>query len=482
MTDEHPPIRGEDDDLEPMPTEPRRAASAQFVVHSEAASEAVLRDAMDPANQSLADALRLSYRVLQAVIGILVVLFIFSGWKSVEEGQTGVLTVWGRIVEKGGERALRPGLHFSRWPYPAGEFVLFTEENRPVEVREAFWPNVQGDIEAAVQRASVNDRLKPGLDGSMLTRGVEIAHLQVSGRYAIADAVDFVERLPDDEADRVVQLALQRAAVHRVARMDVESVVDRADALAAEIQRTAQAQLDALDCGIILQAVNLPRTSPPLAIRKTLTELQEARIAVEESLERSRQQANETLTAIAGGRFEELAALITEHEAALDAGDDEAAEATLAAIDVMLQDPATTGEVARIINHAEAYEAQIESTLGNDARRFAALLPTYRDQPNVVVSQLWFETYARVLARDDAEVFWVPSAIASLALAIEGSDKVAQIRRRRSLEQRETEAARSFVTPFGPTRRAGDINTSGRGRQLEVDEETDRLRSKGGRP
>ena len=35
---------------------PRRAASAEFVVSAEAGSEAALREAMDPANQSFADA------------------------------------------------------------------------------------------------------------------------------------------------------------------------------------------------------------------------------------------------------------------------------------------------------------------------------------------------------------------------------------------------------------------------------------------
>ena len=44
---------------------PRRAASAQFVVQSEVGSQALLREAMDPANQSLREALRLSFRVLQ---------------------------------------------------------------------------------------------------------------------------------------------------------------------------------------------------------------------------------------------------------------------------------------------------------------------------------------------------------------------------------------------------------------------------------
>src|SRR5438034_10518924 len=90
-----PPRNGRDDvpsdvpyetEAEPMKVEaddlPRRAASARLVVDSQIGSEAALREAMDPANQSLADALRLSFKVLQAVILVLVVLFLVSSCKT----------------------------------------------------------------------------------------------------------------------------------------------------------------------------------------------------------------------------------------------------------------------------------------------------------------------------------------------------------------------------------------------------------------
>ena len=51
-----------------MEVEPvRRAASAQFNVSSDVGSAAALREAMDPASRSLADALQMSFRVLQFV-------------------------------------------------------------------------------------------------------------------------------------------------------------------------------------------------------------------------------------------------------------------------------------------------------------------------------------------------------------------------------------------------------------------------------
>src|SRR6185503_3460290 len=96
---------------EPLQEEeaPRRAASAQFVVEGSVGSEAALREAMDPANQSLAEALRLSFRVLQVVILVLIVLFMISGIQTVKEGQTGVMTRFGKVVPIDGQEALSPG-------------------------------------------------------------------------------------------------------------------------------------------------------------------------------------------------------------------------------------------------------------------------------------------------------------------------------------------------------------------------------------
>ncbi|HAC09439.1 MAG TPA: hypothetical protein DCG14_07280, partial [Phycisphaerales bacterium] len=80
--DEFEPVR-EEDDLGTEDDSPRREKSAEFTVVADAATTTDLRDAMDPANQSLTEALRLSYRVLQLAILALGVVFLFSGFQTV---------------------------------------------------------------------------------------------------------------------------------------------------------------------------------------------------------------------------------------------------------------------------------------------------------------------------------------------------------------------------------------------------------------
>ena len=143
MSDEHAQSDSVDRD-DALPVEgdaaasPRRLASAEFVVDAEAGSGARLREAMDPANQSLQDALRLSFRLLQVGILALLAVFLFSGFQTVEEGDLGVKTRFGAIVGTPGTEQIGPGLH-PFWPYPVGEVVI-VPQTRDVELLYSFWP------------------------------------------------------------------------------------------------------------------------------------------------------------------------------------------------------------------------------------------------------------------------------------------------------------------------------------------------------
>jgi membrane protease subunit HflK len=470
---EEPP-EGQGFEQEPMEFEsPRRAASARFVVESEVGSEAAIREAMDPANQSLAEALRLSYRVLQVVILVLVVLFIFSGWKQVQDDQTGVLAVWGDIVEVDGERALAPGLQFSKWPYPAGEFILLKESNRPVALGNVFWPLIRPNqtFEEAVSQATVHERLKPGRDGSLITSGGDLAHAEVTASYQIEDPVAFVTHLPDPEADRVVRLLVQRSVVHAAASATLEEIIDQSGVLASEIQAAAQEALNAAGVGIRLESLALPRVSAPLVIRKTLEEVQRSIIARDELLEQARKDATAILTAVVGSRAQSLIHLINEYEEALQSGDQTQVEERLRLVSERLDAEDTGGEASNIIGRARAYASDVDSTLGRDARYFQSLLPLFRKNPQMLVRQLWFETYARVLQQRDAEVYFVPGNIENVQLDLSSLDFIQRIRVNRQLDRDKASTARSLIDPFASSfRRVTDMTPEGSaGRILDVD-------------
>lgn len=459
---------------EPAESEaPRRAASAEFIVRSEVGSQALLREAMDPANQSLRDALRLSFRVLQVVILVLILLFIFSGFQTVRDGESGVMLRWGKILEVGGQRRLEPGPKFSKLPYPAGEFVLFPDRNRWVDVGDTFWPRIPPGrtFEEAVQGASVNSFLRPGQDGVLLTRDGDVAHMRLRAQYEIDDPVRFVQSVENDsadpkrlDADRLVRLALERATVHTAAKLTLNQFVEFTDENKELLKGEAQRLLDEVGAGIGIVQIELPiDPTPALAIRKAFGDLQETRTEAERRIENARQEANKTLIAAAGEKYEGILALIEQYENALALNDEAGAETLLGQINDRLEDE-KSGDVAEIIDYARAYRSTVESTLGNEARRFAGLLPAYRESPQLVTWQLWSSTYDRILSRNDVEILYVPGAVAMINLKLSGYDKVRQERRKNLLQRSEEEtraAGWGGQTPF--IQRGSDMDRSLRG-------------------
>ncbi len=424
----------------PMEVEaPRRAASARLAVEAGVGADAELREAMDPANQSLADALRLSYRVLQFVIVALLALFLVSGFQRVDESQSGVMLRFGRIVEVENQRALAPGLRRNLLPYPAGEFVIFDVGGRSVDLATTFFPVLPPNLslDQAIERASTKGTLQAGQVGYVLTDDGDMAHLKVAGTYEIVDPVKFVERLDIGDADRTVTLALDRAVVASAAGRVLQDLIEQPETVRDLIRISAQELLDTIDCGIRITDVQLLDAKPPFAIVKVYRELQNAREEARREIVNAGQQATETLIETAGTGWRDLAELIGRYQRAEDLGDTVRGTELLGQINTLLESDAVDGAVADMISRAKSHESRIELTLGREAQRFLDLLPSYRAQPYLVCKRLWLEAVSDVLDNKDIEIIRVPENLGTINIAISGSEEIARIRREELLKRRQ---------------------------------------------
>jgi regulator of protease activity HflC (stomatin/prohibitin superfamily) len=458
--------------VEDVPVEElRRTASAELDGGGEAGSAVALRDAMDPANQSLGDALRLSYRVLQLGILALVATFLFSGFQTVREGAIGVKTLFGGIVGTPGDEALPPGLH-PFWPYPVGQIVT-VELRRPVEVDQAFWPSYRRGattLEEATDAADLSKHLQPGTDGSLLTADGDLAHLQLQAEYVVEDPTSLLRTLRPEMVPQVVQLALERGAVVAAANFTLNELTELREQPTIAIREAAQQVLDEIACGIELASVTAPMRITPLAVRKSYAEVQTQRERVKTAVERARQQAATTLTAAAGPAASgQLIRLIIEYENSLTLGDDAAADEVLARIGERFAAGDVGGEAAMIVARAEAAISARRSQLAKEVRRLEGLLPAYRENPRQLARQLWLDAVRSVMEDDEAEVFSVPPALAAIDLAVDSSPDVMQLRRRRELERKkaEADAAALSLQPFTLDTRTIMIDQAGR--RLERD-------------
>ena len=425
---------------------PRREKSAEFELADGEGGGMV--DAMDPANQSLGDALRLSYRVLQFAILGLAVVFLFSGFQTVRENATGVRTLFGKIVGDGSDAAVGSGLQ-PFWPYPVGEIVTVPMK-RAVQVDRAFFPNlrrqtVEGmrelSLEDATESAQATKPIRPGGDGSLVLRGGDLGHCRITAEYSIDDPVAFLTRFTAEDADEVVRMSLERAAVHVAASLTLTEFIDDREAASREMKELAQQTLRTIDSGIRLSTVSVTDRIPPLAVRKSVQGVQAARERAKIAVEVARRESATILDDAAGAAaFEDIVALIGDYETAISLGDDAEADRVLDAIGARFDAGDIGGDAATTLTRARAYRSMIESGLGTFARRVDSLSASYRENPVQLVRQLWLDAYREVLDGPEVEVLSAPPGLGGLALRMKSSADIASSRRDSALDRRTQES------------------------------------------
>jgi regulator of protease activity HflC (stomatin/prohibitin superfamily) len=453
---------------EPLETEaPRRAASARFEVAGR--DDLGMRDALDPATQSLGDALKLSYRILQAGIVALVVVFLFSGFQSVPEGFTGVKTLCGAVAGDEGEEQVQPGLQ-PFWPYPIGDLQVF-EQRRTIRLDREFWPAAmrQGDerqktIQEQIDSADPNSGLRPGSDGSLLTKDGDLVHAQFEAEYIVVDAVKYLESTAPQFGDRIVAAAVKQAAVEAASTFTLAEFTDTRDTVGPAVRERAQRTLDRLEVGIELASVRGTERIAPLTVQNRLREVQSARENSKGEVERARQNAVTILTQIAGGEvYSDLLALIRRYEEALESGRAADAEAILGQLGARMEAPDVGGEVSKIIAQAQASQASLRARLERDSKRVESLAASFKESRGQVVKQLWLDAVREALENPQAEMFASPLALGELNLKIKSSNDIMQLRRQAELDRKKAEeAARAAGTFYAPNSEQIFINRAGR--------------------
>lgn len=432
----------------PPPEEeaPRRGASAQFTVSASAGAEAAMRQAMDPANQSLGEALRLSYRVLQAAILALVAVFLFSGFQTVQEGQTGVKTFFGRIVGAPGDEQVSPGLQ-PFWPYPVGEIVLLPQKDA-VELNTEFFPRFRGGAQTVEQAASAttpDDPVRPGEDGSLVTADGDLAHVRIAAEYTVDDAVRTLDQFRPEALREVVRRALARGMVQAAAQFTLQELLENRDGPEQVLRQLAQSTLDSMKAGVKLGAVTLPEKIAPLAIRNTFSRVQESRENAKLAVEKAQQEANATLVGMAGPEYAKVLDLVQRYETELTRGDLAAADAVMQELGARLEGGANVGQTSAIVARAQAYRNSIRATLGKELGRLNGLAPSFRENPAQLVRKLWLDAVREVLASPTAEMVAAPEAGGAVRLGLESSNEVMQARRQSEVERRKAEAQSTLV-------------------------------------
>ena len=261
---------------------------------------------------------------------VVLVVWAGSGFFIVQEGQQAIVTTFGRY-----SATVDAGFQW-RLPYPfqAHETVAVTQLRS-----------------AEIGRSGVAQTT--GLrDSSMLTQDENIIDIRFTVQYRLKDAKSFL--FENRDPDNAVVQASESAVREIVGKSKVDSVLYEArDAIAADLVKSIQGQLDRLKAGILVVAVNVQNVQVPEQVQAAFND------AVKAGADRD--------------RFKN--------------------EGQAYASDVI---PKARGTAARLREEADGYSQRVVAQADGDAQRFRSVLTEYQKAPGVTRDRLYIDAMQQV--------------------------------------------------------------------------------------
>ncbi len=280
---------------------------------------------------------------LGVISGVVGFIWLLTGFYIVQEGQQAVVTHFGKFkgADTGGLTNAGVNWHLP-YPFEAHEIIAVTKTR-----------SVYIGLNKAVAGSGATGASTAGLrDSSMLTQDENIVDVRFEVQYRLKSASDFYfnNARPED----AVVLAAESAVREVVGRSTMNTVLnEKREAIAGDIVKSIQAQLDAYKTGIFISSVNIQNVQPP----------EQVQAAFDDALKAGQD------------------------------GDRAKNEGQAYANDVI---PRAEGAAARLREEAEGYKAKVVSQAEGDASRFKAILPEYQRAPQVMRDRMYTDTMQQI--------------------------------------------------------------------------------------
>jgi modulator of FtsH protease HflK len=264
------------------------------------------------------------------IAGVALLVWLGSGFFIVQEGHQAVVTTFGKY-----SHTKDAGFQW-RFPYPiqAQEIVAVTQLQ-----------SVEVGRNSVVQATGLRD-------SSMLTQDENIVDIRFTVQYRRADARSYL--FENNRPDEAVVQAAESSVREIVGRSRVDLVLyEQRDAIAAELVKSIQTQLDRLKAGIVVANVNMQNVQVPDQVQAAFND------AFKAGADRD--------------RFKN--------------------EGQAYASDVI---PKARGTASRLLEESEGYRSRVIAQAEGDAQRFRSVLAEYEKAPGVTRDRLYIETMQQV--------------------------------------------------------------------------------------
>ncbi|MCB9850065.1 MAG: protease modulator HflK [Phycisphaerales bacterium] len=400
---------------------------------------------LDAANQSLADALKASFRILKFVMFVLVVLYCFSGIHCIETNEEAVVLRFGKLLPD-----VRPaGLSYA-FPYPIDETIIVpTKKDNKLSVEH--WPKVSAALkDEPLDKSRPAGGLDPTIDGALLTADKGMVHMRWDVLYRITDLRKYVRYVADAQNDKIEDLItnlLDNVAIHVVAQYPAEAVTrGKTTEVRDKVRHEVNDRLEALETGLTIVGLDVPKSSVPGQTISAFNEVTKAENEKQKLIREAEQKADDILNQAAGEQYKTLLAKMDEYELAVDTKRTEDADRLLSEIDGMLT-TSVGGAAGRAIRRANSYYTNVVQAVRGDVDEYRAALEEYTTSPELFIHRMWERTRERVLQLEGVKKHFVPSIMDELRIKIGPDPEQRKIDEQRKLQ--EEAANYDFSTPKG---------------------------------
>lgn len=382
-------------------------------------------DELDAAGKSLSEALRISFIILKIIMIVLVVVFLASGFRTVEPDEQALVLRFGKIRGIGEKRILGPGLKWV-FPYPIDKIVkipVAKKQNLPIN---SFWYYQKPDEllpPGPKARIRPGKSLNPVIDGYCITRSEKqnqaiadftgsdynIVHCKWQLTYKIDDPERFFKNTYTEDAKPgqsyadviaksirpLLEHLFEDAVVAAMVNYTIDEAISSQDRIPKHVKKLLQEKLDRIESGIAVVSVQLTDITWPRqvdsAFLASIKASQESQKAISEAKGYAENTLNETAGPVAAQLLEALEDETTPEE------EKELLWSQLA------------GQAQEKIAAARAYKTKVVETAKANAEYLQKLLPEYRKRPRLVIQKIYQDAIEYVLNNADEKIIIQPT-------------------------------------------------------------------------
>ena len=272
------------------------------------------------------------------VLGVILFLWLISGFYQVQPSEQGVVLRLGEYVRK-----TESGLHY-HLPYPIEEvFIVDITKERSINLGVA-----DNDFNT---RGSISELT----ESHMLTGDENIVDINLTVVWNIKDAKDFLFKTRTPES--TVKVAAQSVLREIIGQSKMEDVITgNRNIIENDTKAELQKLLDDFETGVNIVRVKLQKADPPAQVVEAFNEVQRAKTDAERFKNEAEAYANEVL-------------------------------------------PKAEGEAIKRTQEAEAYRQAVINRAEGEAKRFSSVYDAYKTGKIVTAKRLYLETLENVFKK-----------------------------------------------------------------------------------